>query len=198
MLPETLPDPRTEEEQRASEWPELEPLTPPEGTPDPFPVDALGDVLGNAAKAINETIMAPMELGCQSVLAAASFFAQSVTDVELPWQGPTPTSMFFLTVAVSGERKSAIDSAIFKDAAARVRHNYAQFELAMEEYEHQSEVYSMIANEAKKKEAKGLSGSSANDGDASFSSDKPVMPLSPLQFVTDPTVEGIYKLFQGY
>jgi hypothetical protein len=39
---------------------------------DPFPVDALGDVLGAAAQGINDRVQAPMAICGQSVLAAAA------------------------------------------------------------------------------------------------------------------------------
>ena len=57
----------------ASGWPALDALkeaTAP--APEPFPFDALGPVLGNAARAIAEDVQAPDSLAGGSVLAAAS------------------------------------------------------------------------------------------------------------------------------
>ena len=54
---------------------------------DPFPVDALGDVLGDAARAIHDRVQAPMAIGAQSVLAAAALAVQGHADVELPIGG---------------------------------------------------------------------------------------------------------------
>ena len=64
----------------------------------PFPVEALGNVLGPAASAIHDRIQAPFAIGAQSVLGAATLAAQSHADVVLPI-GPDgekrPLSNFF-------------------------------------------------------------------------------------------------------
>jgi putative DNA primase/helicase len=94
---------------------ELEPPRPlmrelPPATP--FPDEALGNILGPAARAINDRVRAPMAICGQSVLAAANLAVQAHADVELPiGRGlAKPTSNFFVTVAVTGERKSASDA----------------------------------------------------------------------------------------
>jgi hypothetical protein len=78
----------------------------------PFPVDALGDVLGPAAEAINDRIQSPMAIGAQSVLAVATIAAQIHVNARLPiGKGENkPISNYLVTVAASGERKSAADS----------------------------------------------------------------------------------------
>jgi hypothetical protein len=54
---------------------------------DPFPVDALGDVLGAAARGIHDRVQAPIAIGAQSVLAAAVLVVQGHADVVLPIGG---------------------------------------------------------------------------------------------------------------
>src|SRR5437879_496250 len=76
---------------------------------DPVPGDALGEVLGSAALAIQNRIQAPLAIAAQSVLAAGTLAAQAHADVVLPI-GPgiaKPVSEFFVTIAVTGERKTA-------------------------------------------------------------------------------------------
>ena len=74
----------------------------------PFPVDSLGPMLGGAARAIADGVSAPKELAAQSVLAVAAFAAQDKGNVRM--DGRTiPLSLFLLTVAESGDRKSACD-----------------------------------------------------------------------------------------
>jgi hypothetical protein len=51
---------------------------------DPFPIDALGDVLGAAARGINDRVQAPIAICGQSVLAAAALAVQAHADVVLP------------------------------------------------------------------------------------------------------------------
>jgi hypothetical protein len=78
---------------------------------DPFPIDALGDVLGAAANAIHDRVQAPMAVGAQSVLGVANLAVMGHADVALPigLGQPKPISDFFITVASSGERKSESD-----------------------------------------------------------------------------------------
>src|SRR4051794_11529320 len=72
-----------------------------------FPLDALGELRG-AAEAIQAITQAPIGLCAQSVLAAATVIAQGIWDVNLPRVGQRPISCFFLSKAVSGERKSTV------------------------------------------------------------------------------------------
>ncbi|MEX1108281.1 MAG: DUF3987 domain-containing protein, partial [Dongiaceae bacterium] len=77
--------------------------------PAPFPVDALGPILAAAAIAIEDKIQAPIELCAQSVLAVASLAVQANVDVILPTGQTRPTSCYYVSIAASGERKSACD-----------------------------------------------------------------------------------------
>src|SRR5579864_3415770 len=78
---------------------------------DPFPIDALGDVLGAAAHAIHDRVQAPVAIGAQSVLGAAALAVQGHADVELPIGGGSkrPVSCYLVTIAATGERKSECD-----------------------------------------------------------------------------------------
>jgi DNA-binding XRE family transcriptional regulator len=98
---------RQAQEQREPPRPLIRELSPA----DPFPIDALGDVLGPAARGIHQRIQSPLPMCGQSVLAAAALAVQAQADVELPPTGhKKPVSNFFVTVAASGERKSATDA----------------------------------------------------------------------------------------
>jgi hypothetical protein len=68
---------------------------------DPFPIDALGNVLGAAAVAIHDRVQAPIAIGGQSVIGAATLAAQGHADVVLPIGPgqPKPISSFLITVA---------------------------------------------------------------------------------------------------
>ena len=85
------------------------PLCRPVGAPEPFPVDALGP-LKAPALAIQAHSKAPVAICAQAVLGAAALVAQAHADVVLPTGQARPISLFLLTIAASGERKSAVDS----------------------------------------------------------------------------------------
>src|SRR5215469_9608410 len=78
---------------------------------DPFPVDALGDVLAPAARAIHDRVQAPMAICAQSVLGTAALVTQAYANVELPIGGNRvkPISSYLITIAESGERKTEAD-----------------------------------------------------------------------------------------
>lgn len=75
-----------------------------------FPLHALGEVLGGAAAEISAAIKAPEELAAHSIMAVASFAAQRIWNVRHPETGADlPVSLFILSIANSGDRKTACD-----------------------------------------------------------------------------------------
>src|SRR5262249_935046 len=76
---------------------------------DPYPVHALGGVPAGGARAIHDRVQAPLAICSQSVLAAATLATQAHADIELPTGHARPLSSYYVTVAATGERKSAVD-----------------------------------------------------------------------------------------
>lgn len=74
-----------------------------------FPVNALPPVLRNTVLYLCETIQCPRSVAAQSLLAVASLAVQAHVNVQLDGR-IYPTSNFFVTIASSGERKTATDS----------------------------------------------------------------------------------------
>ena len=93
------------------------PLFPPLPPSEPFPVEALGPVLSRATTAIAHKVQVPTAMAAQSVLAAAALAAQAHADVRLSYGQTRPLSLFFVTVAASGDRKSSADN----EGEARLR-----------------------------------------------------------------------------
>ena len=79
------------------------PLFPELPPAEPFPVHALGP-LAPAVTAISHKVQVPVAIAAQSVLAAAALAAQAHADVVLPYGQARPLSLFFVTVAASGDR----------------------------------------------------------------------------------------------
>lgn len=75
---------------------------------EPVPLAATGP-LAETIMAIATLTQAPVEIAMQSVLAVASTATQALCDVET-LGGTSPISLFAMTIARSGERKSACDS----------------------------------------------------------------------------------------
>lgn len=97
------------------QWPEPEPLEDPGVSEQPYPVDALGSILGGAANAIAEHSQCPLAMAGQAVLVAAAFASQAQIKA---WSQANekgmPVSLFALTLADSGDRKSTADRRAFK------------------------------------------------------------------------------------
>ena len=74
----------------------------------PYPIEALGP-LRAAVEAVQGMTQAPMAIPAASALATASLAVQGFADVET-LGGSRPTSLYCLTVAKSGERKSSCDA----------------------------------------------------------------------------------------
>jgi len=160
---------------------------------DPFPIDALGDVLAPAARAIHDRVQAPLAMCGQSVLAAAALSVQAHADVRLPTGKARPLTNFFASVAETGERKSAVDEEALWAVRKRedaLREKYGAERLAFENDKAAWEK----AREAAVKD-KSVKGDRAR---IKAALDKigppPIPPLEPVLLVGEPTYEGLCKL----
>jgi hypothetical protein len=173
--------------------PEPFPLRRPLPPAEPFPLAALGPVLGGAALAIMDRIQCPDAIAGQSVLGAASLAAQGHADVIIPATGHArPLSLFLVTVAASGERKSAADGEalaplyereeILREKHARAKPSYDNGKAAWED--------------ARKKALQKTKGDhEAVRAALDAIGPPPVPPLSPMLLVREPTLGGLHKLF---
>ena len=89
-------------------WPEPLPLTA-KIDPEPYPLDALPEMLRAAVEEVHAFTKAPIPLVASSALAALSLAVQVHADVKRAEKLQGPTGLFLLTVADSGERKSTCD-----------------------------------------------------------------------------------------
>lgn len=158
---------------------------------DLFPVDALGDTLTPAARAIHDRVRAPLAICGQSVLAAATLAVQGHANVELPMGHAKPLSGFFVSVAATGERKSAAD----QEALWPVRKREAALREASPseclKYENAETAWKK-ARDAVVNKAKGDRDRIKETLDALGPAPHP--PLEPLLTCGEPTYEGICKL----
>jgi hypothetical protein len=160
---------------------------------DPYPVDALGDVLGAAARAIHDRVQAPLAICGQSVLAAAALAGQGHADVVLP-VGPgqfRPLSLYLFSVAASGERKTACDG----EAMWPVRQREAVLREAYDcdslRHANDRAAYDR-AREAALKAGKGDRETIQTALDALGPAPGP--PLTPMLTCPEPTYEGMCRL----
>jgi Protein of unknown function (DUF3987) len=148
-------------------------------------------VLAPAARAINDRVQAPLAICGQSVLAAATLAVQAHADVELPTRQTKPLTSYYLTIAATGERKTAVDTEALwpvrkREAALREKHDG-------ESGEHEN---SRLAWEkARDAATKAAKGDRARIKAALDALGPPLPPLEPLLTCPEPTYEGLCKLF---
>lgn len=156
----------------------------------PYPVEALGP-LRAAVEAVQRNRQAPVAIPAQSALSVASLAVQGFADVETLGGGFAPLSLFCLTVAESGERKTSCD----EDLMA-----------AMAEYEQAQALAHRAAHDAWKidaaiwKKRRDAILGNAKKGAVDRSELKaigpePEPPPRPERLVNEPTYEGLTKLF---
>ena len=75
----------------------------------PFPLDALPDIIREHVQEVVEITQCPIALAVNSALGALSGAAQAHFDVARDANTNIPISLWFMTVAESGERKSSAD-----------------------------------------------------------------------------------------
>jgi hypothetical protein len=157
-----------------------------------YPVDALGSILSAAAKAIVDRIQCPDALAAQSVLAAASLAVQAHADVEIPATGHVkPTSLFMVSVAGSGERKSAADGEALWPVRKRERALREAYAAEVPEYLKLKAAW----DAARKKAIDGTKGDKhAIKGKLDEVGDEPPKPLEPMLTCGEPTFEGLCKI----
>jgi hypothetical protein len=109
-------------------WPIPTPLIRPPPVPPDYPIDALGLILAPAARAIAEHTQVPLAIAANSVLATAALAAQAHANVET-LADPTPISLYVLTIAESGARKTSAD----RRALTPVTKHIATLEVAYRE-----------------------------------------------------------------
>jgi putative DNA primase/helicase len=107
-----------------AEWPEPQPLTF-KVEPEPYPMDALPEGMRKAVEEVQRFVKAPVPLVASSALSALSLAVQGLVDVKRAEKLEGPVSVYVLTIADSGERKSTADN-FFMSAIRRHQQEEAE------------------------------------------------------------------------
>lgn len=165
---------------------------------EPYPVEALGDVLSPALEAIRGTVQAPVPLIAQSLLGAAALAAQAHGNVIIDGR-IMPLSLFLITIGASGERKTGVDTLVLKPIQARQRELVDAHKHALADHKTASRIWEQAEAAAIKEKVVDLSsiraGRKAKAEALQALGDQPEAPLLPNLLVGDPTSEGLFKLF---
>lgn len=159
-----------------------------------YPIEALGS-LRAAVEAVQGMTLAPVALPAQSALAVASLAVQGHADVET-LGGPRPTSLFALTIAQSGERKSGCYAPFIEELLAFEKEQAANYRDDLSRWKNAHELRKgerdRILAEAKRGRGEKRTAAQAN---LDALGPEPLAPASPERVVTEPTFEGLTRLF---
>ena len=173
-----------------------EPLLSAPPPPATYPVDALGP-LQDAIEAAAAIPQAPVEIAAQTALTTASLVSQALADVRKLGGGWAPLSLFAITLAVSGERKGAVDRLLLQG----VRDAEAEADLAYQAdhktWKRAHKAWSEKLAAASKAAADIMKPDRQATGEAALAAlgDEPQAPKLPQLLASDPTPEGLWKLF---
>jgi len=163
--------------------PTLEPPRPPrpliESSPvaEPYPVQALGGILGPAVERMAEVIGVPRALAAQSVLAASALATQGHAGLRLDGRN-YPLSLYLITVAASGDRKTAADRCALLPARQWEREQWQRYREQLARYR------------AAQRQAQRINPA---DPDPTNSVPLEAEPSAPRLITTDPTIEALIK-----
>ncbi len=158
---------------------------------EPYPVEALGGVISGAVKGAHDIIQAPLEICAQSALSHAALAVQAHANVVLPTGHGRPLSLFLLSVASSGDRKSAADKELGWGLAKHERNLADVLVQAKAEYQNDKEAFEAARAVAKSKGKDGGRNEIATALEAVGNPPNP--PLDAVVSFPEPTLEGLHK-----
>lgn len=158
---------------------------------EPYPVDALGP-LKTAVEYVQGRTLAPVAIPAQSALAVASLAVMGFADVET-LVGRSPTALYFLSIANSGERKSSCDNFFMKPIRAFESEAADLQAKATAIWNDESAIWKAKRNDLLKEAKEGDEAAKQSLKDLGPA---PVPPPSGDLVVTEPTYEGLTRAFK--
>jgi hypothetical protein len=159
-----------------------------------YPIDALGPVLGPAARAIETLVQVPGAIAAQSVLGAAALAVQGHADVVLPIMGGSrsPLSLYLCTVAKSGDRKSGADGQALKPVREHEARLIERHDAELPDAENDHRAWKKAAEEVEKR---GKGDRAAIKAGLDMLGPEPRKPLLGEIICPEPNWQGLMRLF---
>lgn len=176
--------------QTAQARPEPLPLAPPAPAAQSYPLAALGPMLSGAAASIASKCQCAPALAVQAVLAVASLASQRLADVRLPYGQTRPLSLYFVTIAGSGERKSTADNEALIPVRMHEKNLRQDYGIAREAWRVSHAAW---AAQHKKIEADKSLDRLSRDAELSGLGPAPVEPMRPRFTAPEPTIEALAR-----
>ncbi|MFI3272480.1 MAG: YfjI family protein, partial [Pseudomonadota bacterium] len=143
-----------------------------------YPSHAFGP-FAQAVKSLSTILQVPEAMAGASILTSLAFCAQGLANVLTRDGRVIPTSIYCLTVADSGDRKSAVDDVVSQPIMTVEREQYTAYQWEMQAYEQAKKDY-----EQRPKKEKEL-----------FSFDRE-QPKNPAMIVENVNAEGLFRAYK--
>ena len=132
-----------------------------------------------------------MDICANAVLAAACLATQPLADVRLPTGEAKPLSLYFVTVAKSGERKTSVDNLAL--AAIKGREEELRREYGAEHASFENSTAAWEQERAKIKADRKLDYAARKAAIEKLGAE-PIGPILPVLLCPEPTFEGLIRL----
>ncbi|MBA3030863.1 MAG: DUF3987 domain-containing protein [Desulfobacteraceae bacterium] len=194
-LADTLEEDYRESIEKDNEsWAEPQPLQSHTAAA-PYPIEALPERIRQAVEEVQDFVKAPMALVASTALASLSTAGQAHIDIERAKKLSGPTSLFLLSIAESGERKSTCDSFFSapireyeKEQAERVKPLIKKFNAEKSIWDIKR---SALLESIKKTVKNGGSTVDIEEDLLNLEQDEPRAPLYPKLLLLDETPESL-------
>ena len=177
-----------------------DPLRREPPAPEPYPLDALGPILAPAVATLARIIQAPPAMIAQSLLAAAAYCVQPHGNVIIDGR-VMPLALYCISIGASGERKSAIDSQALKPIVEKQRELVEAYKLDAKLHKTDLRDFEKVEKDLSKDKVVDLAAirRTRDEKIAAIAAigDQPEPPLFPNLLISEPTAEGMFKLFSG-
>lgn len=180
---------------------QINPINPSAQTND-LPISTLTEDLRNIIYSARRDTQAPQGIILSSLLSVMSLSCQDVIDVKTPNGIVYPTSLFFITVAPSGERKSSVDNITTQAIIEKQQELEIKFDHECQQYEINMNVW----NIEKKAQSDLLTSTIKSRGDCDeirngllkIEERKPCKPKQTKWILSDVTSAAIKKSITTY
>lgn len=186
---------KTSLNQQNQTWSNPIPLTSIESSSIAYPINALPQSLDNAVSSYLKYGQKPAALVATSALANISLACQSIANVARDSLLTSPTSLFFLVVASSGERKSAADTVFSRAIREWEQSAIEETELDFQDAQILHQAWAMerdgLLNQIKKSALNGEDTSYHKQLLKHLNRNEPEIPLLPSLYYEDTTQEAL-------
>lgn len=167
----------------------------------PFPVQALPDILREAVWDIHAKTQAPIPLIVSSALGAMSLASQHLADVQRPDDIASPISLYLLVLAESGERKSSVEALLMRPIYAYEQELRDRYNQEMADFRVKEEIWKtkkrQLENQLQKAGTQGKDDEAEETALREHLKKKPQRPTFKQYLLTDATPAALQAAIAG-